>query len=565
MVTPGLGTGILGWLPTPQSTGPRRRRHAVARGQTRWLLAAALVGFGVVLFLCYVRLSGTFLVGSDGASNSLEARDMLHGNWLLRGWVLTDVSFYTTELPEYAAVELARGLNPGVVHVASAITYTLLVLLAGLLAKGRAGGREGRLVSANREALLRALIAAGIMLAPQLGNGIHVLLSQPDHIGTQVPILVVFLILDRAPRRWYTPTAIGVLLALIVVADEIAIVDAAVPLAAAGALRALWAVARRRERLASQWFELSLVAAAVAATAAGELTVRVISRLGGFGLMPVESGLAPRSQLPVHLWLTVQGAANLFGADVVGSPPGAQTVIAWLHMIGVALALAGLCVAIRGFFRSPELLPGVLALGIIVNLVIYVPSVIPDDLFDTREIAALLPFGAVLAGRLLAAPLLRARLVPALAVAAACYVAALGYGMAQPQASNPEQALVGWLEAHHLSTGLGTFTEDNVTTLDSGGRVRLLTVSWLPSGGVPRAYQSTISWYDPRTHHANFVLTSTADGWTDLIPRAEILALAGPPAHTYHFQTFTIMVWNKNLLADLGSPPSINPGDIGHS
>ena len=292
----------------------------------------AIAAAGVVLFLCYVRLSGTFPVGSDGASNSLEAWDMLHGNWLLHGWMLTDVSFYTTELPEYVLVELARGLNPSVVHVASAISYTLLVILAGLLAKGEARGREG---------WARALIAAGIMIAPQLGNAIHVLLSQPDHVGTQVPILVIFLVLDRAPRRWYTPVAIGVLMAIVVLADKVTILNAAVPLAVACALRALWAIARRRSRLAGQWFELSLIAAAAAGTAAGVLAVRVIHRLGGFALMPVESGLAARSQLPAHLWLAVQGVLNLFGADVVGSPPGAQTVFAWLHMIGLALAVAG--------------------------------------------------------------------------------------------------------------------------------------------------------------------------------------------------------------------------------
>ncbi len=522
---------------------------------------AGIVAAGVILFLCYVRLSGTFPVGSDGASNSLEAWDMLHGNWLLRGWMLTDVSFYTTELPEYVLVELARGLNPSVVHVASAITYTLLVVLAGLLAKGRAAGREG---------WTRALIAAGIMIAPQLGNGIHVLLSQPDHVGTQVPILVIFLVLDRAPRRWYTPVAIGVLLALVIAADEVAIIDAALPLAAAGGLRALWAVTRRaaaprRERIAGQWFELSLVAAAALGAAAGELAVRLVSRLGGFALMPVESGLAPRSQLPAHLWLTVQGVLNLFGADVVGSPPGAQTAFAWLHMIGLALALAGFVLAVRGFFAADGLLTAVLAAGVVVSLGSYIPSIIPGDLFDTREIAAVLPFGAVLAGRLLAAPLLRARLVPLLALAGCCYLAALGYGVAQPQASNPEQALAGWLSAHHLSTGLGTYTEDNVTTLDSGGSVRLLSVAWLPSGGVLRVYQSTISWYNPRIHYANFVVTGTADGWADLIPRREILALAGPPARTYRFEAFTIMVWHKNLLADLGSPPMLKPGDIGHS
>ncbi|MGH3199655.1 MAG: hypothetical protein ACRDNT_27895 [Streptosporangiaceae bacterium] len=31
--------------------------------------------------------------------------------------------------------------------------------------------------------------------------------------------------------------------------------------------------------------------------------------------------------------------------------------------------------------------------------------------------------------------------------------------------------------------------------------------------------------------------------------------MGGPPAHTYHYKTFTVMVWNHNLLAGLGSPP----------
>jgi len=84
---------------------------------------------------------------------------MLHSNLLLHGWLLSDVSFYTTELPQYMLIEAIRGLGPGVVNLAAAMTYTLLVLLAGLLAKGGAGGREGR---------ARFLLAAGIVLAPQL-------------------------------------------------------------------------------------------------------------------------------------------------------------------------------------------------------------------------------------------------------------------------------------------------------------------------------------------------------------------------------------------------------------
>ena len=125
-------------------------------GQPGWLSRARLawigayLAAGVVLFLCYLRVSGTQSISSDGGSNALEAWDMLHGNLLLHGWTLTDVSFYTTELPEYMLVELIRGLRPAVVHTAAAFTYTLLVLLAGLLAKGRATGREGVVRVADR-------------------------------------------------------------------------------------------------------------------------------------------------------------------------------------------------------------------------------------------------------------------------------------------------------------------------------------------------------------------------------------------------------------------------------
>jgi hypothetical protein len=157
--------------------------------------------------------------------------------------------------------------------------------------------------------------------------------------------------------------------------------------------------------------------------------------------------------------------------------------------------------------------------------------------------------------------------VAALVLAGGCQLAALGYEATRPPAVGSEQALAGWLAAHQLTTGLGTYNEDNVITVDSGGAVRMLTVSWRPrpaGGTVARLYQSSAAWYDPRTADANFVVTGPADGTADLIPRAEILALAGPPARSYQFESFTIMVWDENLLALLASPPSRTPGDIGH-
>ena len=96
-----------------------------------------------MLFVAYLRMSGTYAATSDGADQALQGWDMLHGNWLLHGWTLGDVTYYTTEIPEYALVEVFRGLGADVVHIAGAVTYTLLVLAVGLLARGGATGRGG--------------------------------------------------------------------------------------------------------------------------------------------------------------------------------------------------------------------------------------------------------------------------------------------------------------------------------------------------------------------------------------------------------------------------------------
>jgi len=102
--------------------------------------------------------------------------------------------------------------------------------------------------------------------------------------------------------------------------------------------------------------------------------------------------------------------------------------------------------------------------------------------------------------------------------------------------------------------------------VDSGGRAAVRAVAWQLPRAVPRAYESKASWYDPRLGYANFVVINSKDAKPGsngvIIPFGDILALAGPPARTYHYQTFTIWVWNHNLLADLGGPPSSFPGDV---
>ncbi|MGH3151744.1 MAG: hypothetical protein ACRDOB_13605, partial [Streptosporangiaceae bacterium] len=472
---------------------------------------------------------------------------------LLHGWTVTDVSFYTTELPEYMLVELIRGLGPAAVHTSAAFTYTLLVLLAGLVAKGRATGREGA---------ARALLGSGIMLAPQLGNPTFVLLAVPDHVGTGVPLLLIFLVLDRAPRRWYVPPVIALMLAWATIADRLVIAAAVVPIVTVCGLRIVRVVLADRP-LALVRFEASLAAAGIASLAISLLALRILGRLGGFRILSLGQNLAKVSGLARHFRLTGEGLLGLYGADLVRAPLGPQTAIAVLHLAGLALAAWALGRALRRFLRTDDLLVHVLVVGILADLAAFVFSSLPRTSWDIRQISAVLPFGAVLAGRLLAGDLLKARLITALAVLLACYTAALGFDVAQPDVSVHDQSLANWLVAHDFRYGLSNYYEGNITTLDSGGRVHLIAVSWGPAKSVPRAYQSDASWYDPTLHYANFVVNTGADKPQAIIPSGDLLKAFGRPAKVYQYGPYTIVVWNKNLLADLGRPGKKGPGNVG--
>ena len=128
--------------------------------------------------------------------------DIVHGNILLHGWRMSDVSFYPTELVQYALIESVLGLHMTTAHVAAAMTYTLAVLLVILLARGGASGPE---------ALARTLIAGGIMVAPQLSAGVYAVDLAVGHIGTSVPLLLGWLLVDRAARAWWVPVLTAVI------------------------------------------------------------------------------------------------------------------------------------------------------------------------------------------------------------------------------------------------------------------------------------------------------------------------------------------------------------------
>jgi hypothetical protein len=588
---------------------PRRRRRAV---RPRLALAAGFAAAAIALFACYLCQSRTIPVGSDGASQALQAWDLLHGNLLLHGWWVTDVSFYTTELPQYGLIELARGLGADVIHVAGAMTYTLLVLAAALLARGRTAGPAG---------IARALVAAGVMLAPSLGPGTQTLLLSPDHTGTGVPLLLLFLLIDRgladrrladrrladrgladrrlagglagrgrraAAARWGVPLLAGLGLAATALADALTVFVAVIPLVLVGSLR-LAGAARDggwRPALAARREEAALVGAAVLAVPAELAAAALIRAHGGWQVNGLRTALASTGQLAGHARLAGEGLLELFGADVFAASGLAGTALAAVHLAGFALAVTGIVATVRQLGRGTDLVEQVLLTGIVIDLAAYVAGVQAVNILSTREIAPVLPFAAVLAGRRLGGRLTvstvstvstarttaRTAATAALGVVLALYGAGLGYAAAQPAAAPQYAGLASWLRTHHLTHGLSGYHQANIVTLAAGGRVTLRAVTAGRDGRLAAyTWNASAAWYDPARQAATFLVLTVpgappAAGSAGLTAQ-QAAATFGRPARSYRYQAYLILVWprGENLLARLrtsqsGDAPGSNKG-----
>jgi hypothetical protein len=513
--------------PTPPAGHGHRRELLLAAG-----CAVAIV----LLYLAYLGQSRALGTDSDGAGNVLQAWDMLHGNVLLRGWSLSDVSFYTTELPEYALVELIRGLNPSVINFAGAATYTLLLVLVALLAKGRATGGAG---------LARMVVAGGIMLAPGPTFSAASLLSSPDHIGTQVPLVIIWLLIDRLPDRWYLPVIVCVLLTWVEIADTMAVYVGALPVIIIAAIRLY-------QRRPSWRIDAGLLAGAVVSVGLSTAALKLIHRIGGFHVAPTHALFIPSLQLPHNVSLTIESVLTLFGADFFGKPLGLSTAIDLLHLTGVILAACAIWTAGRRLLSEDDRVVPILFLGLAINLVAYMFSTQAADLGATHELASVLPFGAALAGRLLpGTPRLRA-LRPVLLAVLACYAGALVYHASRPAQPPTTQAVASWLTSHHLTAGIGDYWAANITTVATSGHTEVRPVKASCGRFVPDAWESRSTWYQhPNT--ANFLVLGLTSGAGESGTAAQAKAQFGAPTETARVGLYEIMVWPHNLLPALGS------------
>jgi hypothetical protein len=517
--------------PAEESSGSKLTGLAALREQK--YAQPAIVAIGCLLLaVAYLLQARTMPEISEGASQALQGWDMLHGNILLHGWSLSDVSFYTTEVPQYALVEFLKGLNGDTVPLAAAMSYFLQVVMAGFLAKGRATGREG---------WTRGLIAVGIMLAPPLGPATALLMSSPDHTGTHVPLLLIYLILDRVRPRWWLPILITVLLTWATIADALVLVEGTLPIAAVCAIR----MYRRRGPWAGQWYDLSLIIGAGLSVGFARIALRLVSEAGGFYVRTPIAAFGTPDQVSALLWTKLENVLLIFGADFFGLVVGGGAINAFLHLIAVALVVWALAAVIRRFYIEEDMILQMLTIAFAVVLGAYLLGTKPDS----NEIVGLLPIGAVVAGRALGGKVIKLGLTPALVVLGVVFAGFLISNASHPAKPNPNHVVAVWLQQHHLTYGLAGYWNASSITAETGGAVNVRPIRTYQNYVLTTNFENNKEWFDPTKHKANFVVWIQNHHCGNLCLTKEGLDGAfGPPAHTYYVDNYIVFVYNKNLL-----------------
>ncbi|MEJ3747660.1 hypothetical protein WEI85_30760 [Actinomycetes bacterium KLBMP 9797] len=546
--------------------------------RARWVIGAAVA---VGLFCSYLLMSRAAGVNADGASNALQGWDMLHGDVLLRGWTVTDVSFYTHELLLFVLVEAVYGLHGDTTHAVAALVFTVLVLVVAVAARGRATGRE---------AATRVALAVSVVAVPALGHATTTQLTSPDHTGTAIPLLLTWLVLERWWDRRWVPYAVAAMLAWGQIADPLVMYIGVLPLILVSLYRLLSPTLLRsrtprfpmprlpmprlpmikasftslelpegrldHEAVRGWRREAGLILAGVGSVVLAQLALLGIRVAGGFGAHAAEAKLSPLSELGGNLWLAVRVIAVNYGAyfpdrSAAGYP------IAILHLVGLLAATAATLVAAgRLLRRRGDRLCDLVTVGILVNVGAFVVSALPTDLLSARQVVATLPLGAVLVGRIWGPPLaglLRRgrpagrRVLVALVAVGALLAGELVVHASDRGAPGHAEDVAAWLDDRGLAYGLGEYWNANNVTVLTSRRVRVAPVV---AGDRIAGYQweSDEEWYDPTRHDARFlVLDTRAPSNSEATARAQF----GAPVERHAFDGAVVLVYDHNLLVDL--------------
>lgn len=353
------------------------------------------------------------------------------------------------------------------------------------------------------------------------------LLMGERHIATLLmSLLSVTLLANDSPSDDMVAFA---LLVLAIVGDPLAIVISVIPICVAGYLH------KRPE----------YIVIAIGSAVSAWLIETGIGYAGGYTTVPLVSAFASLASMGNNISVLLQGILGLFGADVWGMPLSVLAMETAVHLIGFGVALFAVYAWLRKPTKERNFFFDAIAIGAVVNVAAFLFSNQPGDIWTSRYMVPAFIFSSIIAARWLGDRVVfnwRHAAVPAL-VLLAYLVSPIGTVSAKP---SPNEPVVSWLERHHLHYGYGAYWDANVTTVESAGRVRVVSV--ILSGDKLVAYHwlTESSWYADG-QRAHFLLFGPGE-WAG-VDTTSAIATWGRPSISANVSGYTVLVWDKDINA----------------
>ena len=321
----------------------------------RWPAVAAWVGGGLALTVLFVRISLSARVMSDGGSIALQSWDYLHGHLRLHGWQVSDLNCYFVEVPMIALAEALFGLGDFAQHVASALIYMLVAVVA--LAAAVTGSR-------GPARWVRCGVVLAVLAAPLFAGTGYLELEEPDHTGTSILIIGAFLLIDRYAGRRHTAPLLLVLLTAAQF-DDLTVRYVALPaIVVVCGYRALAARSFRSP-------DATAVYAALASVPLSALFGKLWVHIGGFTTPPLWQGLSPVHQWIHHVRHAAESIVTLYGAGSIAEiSPGWKAYFGLACLLAAVVGLARVAWRWRRVSRTEQML----AVAVVCNVGMFLPS-----------------------------------------------------------------------------------------------------------------------------------------------------------------------------------------------
>ncbi|QEH97411.1 hypothetical protein FXF46_14965 [Gluconobacter thailandicus] len=277
-----------------------------------------------------IHVSSLWPKTSDQASYFLAGLDVLHGNWRLKGWVLTPPDFWTSDIALSAALAgLWRLLghpagNPFLLIMQPAILWTGVVASAFAVVFLRLPDPKARLGAA---ALLLPVLAFPLMRSPIA----YFITLSAIHMGVLIYGIWAFHWADRflSSGSYRSLAIMALLLCLGVIGDPLLAITGAGSLLLYAFLAKELSNGRRALLVGGTLFAVTLA----------KITLHLNVITGGFETEGLETRFATWEQLSSNLLTTFRSILLVYGAEPSGQIVGA-VIPECLRLALVVLALA---------------------------------------------------------------------------------------------------------------------------------------------------------------------------------------------------------------------------------